>query len=367
MRVLRWAVLCGLCASPAVAQPTTTCDANHRRGGEIEEAIVGFQQAGASAASHTQNFFFDFFISRPLPIGKNPCPDPDAEQPVTKSDLFGPRGRWWGNVRVSSYPQQINTGVATFVTNFNQQVGELKVNELAQSAEFITGLEWRFLESPFALDGNDREERQLFALSLFAGGGAAGPFEPKETLSVFEVPPVTSPQYADFATRYPQAAKAQYVGFVNPDRDRFFREYSVGLRLMTFYVKKGLRGERDAPYMAAPAMISASIGQNEVVTGGALEGAVARFEAFYPLLLSGDRSSRAPIVYLFGAALLRLGSANQTTPFILNPVTTTDPAAMAAVRTNLAVVVSPTTRDTYMVGAGIDLTQLLRKPGSSGR
>ena len=365
MRRLLWCALFSLYAITASAQSTPTCETKHRRGGEIEEAIVGFQQAGASAAAHTQNFFFDFYISRPLPIGKDPCPDPDATDPKDRVDLFGPRGRWWGNVRVASYPQQVSTNVATFIANFQQQVGDLKVNELAQSAEFATGFEWRFLESPRALDGNDRDERQLFALSIFAGGGATGPFEPKETLSVFQVPAPSSPQYADFAAKFPDAAKAQYVGFVNPDRDRFFRQYSVGLRLMTFYVKKGQRGETDAPFLAAPAIISASVGQNEIVTGGRFDGAVARFEAFYPLLISGDRSSRAPIVYLFGAALLRLGSANQSTPFILNQIT--DPIAIAAASSSMAVVAAPTTRDTYMVGAGIDLTQLLRKPASSQR
>ena len=372
MRRLLWCVLFSMFATSAFSQSQSqsespsrsTCEANRRRGGEIEEAIVGFQQAGASAAAHTQNFFFDFFISRPVPFGKDPCSDLKASD-NDHEDLFGPRTRWWGNVRVASYPQQVSTNVATFITNFQQRVGDLKVNELAQSAEFVTGFEWRFLESPRPLDGNDRDERQLFALSIFGGGGATGPFEPKETLSVFQVPPPTSPQYADFAAKYPNAANAQFVGFVNPDRDRFFRQYSVGLRLMTFYVKKGQRGQSDAPYLAAPAMISASVGQNEVVTGGRFEGAVARFEAFYPLLLSGDRSSRAPIVYLFGAALLRLGSANEATPFILNQ--TTDPTAIAAAMPNMAVIATPTNRDTYMIGAGIDLTQLLRKPASSVR
>ena len=361
MLTFRLTALFSLFAASVFAQSTPPCEAKHRRGGEIEEAIVGYQQAGASAAPHAQNFFFDFYISRPLPLGKDPCPDPKAKDSHDKADLYGPRPRWWGNVRIASYPQQVSTDVATFVANFQQEVGALKVNELAQSAEFVTGFEWRFLESPRGLDGNDRDERQLFALSAFAGGGATGPFEPKETLSVFEVPAPTSPQYADFMAKFPQAAKAQYVGFVNQDRDRFFRQYSVGLRLTTFYVKKGMRGQSDVPYTAAPAVISASVGQNEVVTGGKFDGAVARFEAFYPLLIAGDRSSRSPIVYLFGAALLRLGAANQTTPFILKQV---DPAAIDAAIPNMAVVATPTTRDTYMIGAGIDLTQLLRKPGS---
>src|SRR5262249_20825218 len=34
---------------------------------DITTAIVGFEQAGASSADSNQQFFFDFFLSRPLP------------------------------------------------------------------------------------------------------------------------------------------------------------------------------------------------------------------------------------------------------------------------------------------------------------
>src|SRR5260370_25194553 len=54
-------------------------------------------------------------------------------------------GRWnlWGDVRIASSPQQVTTGVGTFVSSFATQVSNLPVNQLAQSADFQTGLEYR--------------------------------------------------------------------------------------------------------------------------------------------------------------------------------------------------------------------------------
>ena len=353
--VVAWlAVLCS-CASIAGAQDAPAplrCDQNKLNGGEIFEAIAGYEQSGGSAAKHTQDFFFDFFISRPLPLGSYPCCKGHEDY-----DFFGPRLRWWGNVRVASYPQQINAPVATFAADFSNQILSQPVNKLAETAEFVTGLEWRFAQFGHPINGNDRDEREQFALSIFGGAGAAGPIEPVETVQLFETPAASSPQRAAFERQFPNAAKSPYIGFISPDRDRFFRQYSVGLRLTTFYVKKGQAGRPDMPYMAAPAMVSVSLGQNEMITGGSLSGGVARFEAFYPLVFAGDRSERAGILYLFGTAMLHLGGANQSDPLILKPATN-----VQAFDPGVALVTAPVNRDVYVIGVGIDLGQLLKKP-----
>jgi hypothetical protein len=349
-----WLVIAviALTAIPARAQQATTPPKDpcqDRRGGEIAEAIVGYQQAGAASASHTQNFFFDFFISRPIPFTRTTdydCVHDEANR------RFGPASRWWGNVRVASYPQQIDTPVAKFLTDFSQTIGNVPVNKLAQSAEFVAGFERRISAFRFSLTGNDEAGRQRFVLSWFAGGGATGPFEPSDTLHVFVTPPQGSPQYAAFKAKYGAAADSPLIGFVSPDRSSFFRQYSAGVRLTTFY--EDVSGQ---PYMAAPALVSFSLGQNEQVTGGVMEGVVARFEAFYPLVLWGKRSERAGIVYLFGTAMIRVGGGSQTTPFILQPsdVPGYDP--------RVAIVPEASNRDTYMIGVGIDIGQLIKKPG----
>jgi hypothetical protein len=350
MRVIVSVFLSVVLASGVCAAQTNPerCKPEERRGGEIAEAIAGFQQAGAASAASTQNFFFDFYISRPLPLPGN------VDYPCLKDDdnsRFGPATRWWGNVRVASYPQQINTPAAQFVTDFGKQIGNVPVNKLAQSAEFVVGIERRMTSFKLGLAGNDALGRQRFVLGWFAGGGATGPLEPLQTLQVFATPSPASPQYPRFIATYPAAANSQYVGFISPDRDRFYRQFSGGVRLTTFY--EDVLGH---PYLAAPAIVSISFGQNEQITGGRMEGVVGRFEAFYPLVLWGDRSSRAGIVYLFGSALLRIGSSNTSDPFVLQPsdVPGYDP--------RVAIVTSPTNRDMYLIGAGIDIGQLIKHP-----
>ena len=338
-------------SAPKSQSSSKPCAAKDRRGGEIVEAIAGFQQAGAASAPHTQDYFLDLFLSRPLPLPTTQnysCIADDA------NSWFGPPWRLWGNVRVASYPQQVDTAVGQFATNFANNIASQPVNKLAQSAEFVVGLERRLWTFRNGLVGNDEAGRQRFVLSLFVGGGATGPLDPVESLRVFVTPAASSPQYAAFKAKYGDAvASSQYVGFVTPDRDKFFRQYSGGIRLTTFY--EDITGK---PYMAAPAMITFSLGQNEQVTGGTMRGVVGRFEAFYPLVLWGDRSTRGSgIVYLFGTAMLRLGGASQTTPFILQPAD-----GVQGYDPGVAIVAAPSNRDTYLIGVGIDVGQLIKKP-----
>jgi hypothetical protein len=136
---------------------------------------------------------------------------------------------------------------------------------------------------------------------------------------------------------------------VAPDRDRFFRQYFVGLRLTTQYA------DPDGNALtASPAMVSVSLGQNELVTGGYFWGTVARIEAFYPVPIHGDRASPLSSIYLFGSAFMKLSRANRTDPFLLNPavnVQGSDP--------NVVLVTSPSNRDLYKIGVGVDLIKLL--------
>ena len=127
-------------------------------------AIAGFHQAGASSAKSTQNFFFDFFISRALSSthlwgpydtdanGKPAPHGPDGTTTATQSDPWS-SGRWsmWGDVRIASAPQQVTSGVGTFVSTFGTQLANVPVNQLAESADFQSGLEFRlhtFVRNP---------------------------------------------------------------------------------------------------------------------------------------------------------------------------------------------------------------------------
>lgn len=309
------------------------------RNGEELRAIMGYQQAGASAAKSEQNFFLDFFISRPLAFMHH---DTDT-QPT--------RVRWWGNVRIASYPQQGDIPVSTFASTFVQQFGQLKVNQLAQSAEYLTGLDIRLLSSRLPFIGRSENTRQHFDLSLFGGAGATGPMDPQSTLHVFEVPAAGSAQRPAFDRNFP-GVTTPLIGFVSPDRDSFYRQYLLGLRLTTSYMDKYSR----SPLISAPAMFSLAVGQNELVTGGKLQGGVLRTEAFYPLPFfnrAQDRRGALAAIYLFGSSQIRLKRAHNLEPMILNPSTVSgsDPS--------VTIVTVPSNRDIYRIGFGIDLVHTI--------
>ena len=87
-------------------------------------AIVGWHQAGASSAESSQNLFFDFFIARPL--GK-------------AGKVYENKYNFWGQVRVASSPQQQTIPLSQFTPGFVEQLNNVPINKLTQSAEFLTG------------------------------------------------------------------------------------------------------------------------------------------------------------------------------------------------------------------------------------
>ena len=301
-------------------------------------AIAGFHQAGAASADSTQHFFLDFFIMRGL--GKE---DTVWESPVNL----------WGNVRVASVPQQVNGSVAEFASNFATEFGKVPVNELAQGAEFQAGLEYNVKTF------GDRRKRMLGLIGFY---GASGVFQPAAAqLSVFRAPVPGDAQFPEFErqvlNKSPEARGREFVGFVPPERDQFFRMWGFGFRVTTF--------DLDKPY-EPPATFAFTIGRDEAITGGRYESAVGRFDVFYPLPFHHE-DGKYSFVYLFGTANLRLfDRTQQRTPLILEGMTLVDspnpaaPKEIAPFDPRIAIVPSPSNRDTYRLGVGIDLAAVIR-------
>jgi hypothetical protein len=346
--------------------------------GEDMRAVVGYQQTGASSSPFTQDWFLDFYINRPLKFckqrklgQKTPAGTQSQAEHATESaydcslapdfDLGAPRWRWWGNVRVASYPQPGNQSVADLATGFATQLGSVKLNQLAQGAEFLTGIEYDFLKS-IAFRGFSENTRQRFYLGFIAGVGATGFFDaPSKNVQVFQVPAVGSPQSTAFMKAYPGIASAN-VGFISPDVERFPKQYLAGLRLTTRYVSPS-----GMPLTSAPAMLALTVGQNQVITGNQLRGVVGRIEAFYPLPF-GNRSESTlagafSSLYLFGNTEMKLGSSKSLPNLVLQPVTT------AAFDSSVTLVSAPNTRDLYRIGFGVDLVSFLAHltGGSAGK
>jgi len=310
---------------PASTNKVQATDANK----EWEaRAIVGYHQAGASSAKFSQNYFFDFFIMRAL-----------------SDDHLWDEHKWnlWGDVRIASFPQQISTGVGTFATNFATQASNLPVNQLAQGADFQTGLE-------YVLKHWEPLNRSYRSLGLVGYFGALGVFQPPDSqIEIFNVPAKTSLQYPAFAAAFPTAANATYVGFVPPNRERFYRNYGLGIRIATF--------DKDQP-LAPPATYTLSLGQDEAITGGILRSVVGKIDVFYPLPLGGT-SGKYKFLYLFGNTNLRLSRATSIPTFALqNP--NANGITVQPFDPNLAIVTVPSSRDTYRIGAGVDLVNLIQ-------
>lgn len=296
MKILLWAVLC----APLLSGGTADSEAR---------AIVGFEQAGASASKPGQNFFFDFFIDR---------------------RLHSERWSLWGEVRIASAPQ----AGAVPVVNFDPlaRAGALQLNELAETVEFHSGLDYH----PWQWNAGAGVRR----MGLVASFGAGGPLDPASRLRLFAAPSPASPQFRAFAEAFPTAAGAAYIGFATPDCPRFQRAWAAGIRLTTF--------ENSSP----AATYTTTVGQDEAIGGGHLSGLVWKVDVFYPLPVA---VGGARYLYLFGNCGLRLGRAIPLPALVLAPA----PVAVKGYGPDVAIVTVPGARDVYRIGLGIDAVALV--------
>ena len=329
LKFMRFIVLVVLSICPGSSQTT----------GEFTRTIVGFEQAGASASNSAQRFFFDLCVSIPFPVKQKIDSD------------FGPRWRSWGDVRITSVPQQIQSSVGAFAAAFPQQIADLKINEVARAAEFLAGAEVRIAQVRTAFPSLAGDTKQKFSLHLVFSGGVTTPLTPKDTLGVFSIAPGTlaSEQRTRLETLYPQVAGKTEVAFVTADRDRFFRQYYGGLRLKTHYFDNTAIPQ---PLARFPAMLDIAYGQNEAVTGGRFHGGVIRLEGFFPLPFE-----KARFFYLFGTAMLEPSRPGIIEPLLLQPP---DPTIRVPSAQVAMVTVSQVNRDYYRLGVGVDLSELVQ-------
>jgi hypothetical protein len=143
----------------------------------------------------------------------------------------------------------------------------------------------------------------------------------------------------------------EFVAFVEEDRDRFFRQYYVGLRAQTFFFNR-----HNVPIQRFPAQFDIQWGQNEYVTSGRLYGSVLRFDGYFPLPYE-----KARFINLFGTAFMRpVRGKTDIEPLALKPVFTAenngvfDTSKVFDPKT-LVLGVQRFNRDYYKVGVGVDL------------
>jgi len=262
---------------------------------------------GRSAAPKGQ-YYFEVFASTPLDSGAT---------------------RTWGSVKVASTPHQVDAPIQKFVAELATNIGNVKVNEIGHSGEFLIGLERRI---PLSL--------VPFNFSPIIAVGATTPINPEENISMFQVDSDNSV----LAQRFPATVGKQYVAFVPPQRDGAYWQYQAGVRLTTL---------QDRETATPEASVDLTLGQNQAITEGRFHGAVFRFEAMLHL----NPKFKVP-VYLFATGVMRLASAEFTDPLILAPA----PSNVTAPAPNVAVVTFPPSRlDLTRFGIGVDLIGIFKK------
>jgi hypothetical protein len=309
----------------------------------LTRAVVGYQQAGAASTDFEQNYFFDLFVSQSLPFRQRVDPN------------FGERWKTWGAIRAISAPQSGDVSIGELGGNFVTKVSALKANEAARVFDYLGGLEVRL---PFTVNGAllpsfDRDTRQKSSLSLILSGGFVTPSNPAQTVRTFRIS-------EQFRTRFKQEAPfgkefkgdeldgKDYVSFVQSDRDRFFRQYYVGLRMQTFFFNR----ISNVPLQRFPIQLDVMYGVNEYVTAGRAKGGVMRFDGYFPLPY--DKLS---FINLFGTAIVRPVRSNIKAPTILEAV---EDAKQFDPKT-VMIPVSQFSRDYYRVGVGIDFVSFIGK------
>jgi len=331
--------------------------------------VVGFEQAGGSSTESTTKPFLDLYLSAPFIFDRQSKADKE------KNLLKVPRVGTWGQIRLASTPEQL-TNISVLPSNLvNQLVQTDKINNLVQSFDFLAGLEARIFTAKGSFLGLIPGVRQKTRFYLAGGYGAISPLSvTAENVRMFKIPPTTSPQYQTFIERYgplKDPVNQTKIAFVPLDRDRFLRQWYVGIRTKTYYCEDEVCEQFKNRF---PGILDIMYGQSEAVTGGSRKYQMAgpsgtksknafvlRIDGFYPLPFKD-----ASFLFLYGTAMMKIGGlgTNITTPLILDPILPPVPSvddASVFIPSLEKLLLQQPNRDYYKIGVGVNLTELFNR------
>ncbi len=372
-------------------------------------SVAGLNLAGAASGDVKQNYFLEFDLNAPIgPAGKycqqleggkiEPGKEPKFIEHTERKVYFGGcrsneainakptdplNRRWWWffNPRLTSVPQQPTSLAGLNLQGVSDLFTGQKTN-LVQGVEVTGGVEWLFLKPrngvPFWSSYKNVHPR--IGMALVAGAGIQSPFSASsQNPPVFALDATNSTLLNQLTTIGLPASECTSTdgkgtcnhanfAFVDKDRSRFFRQYFAGLRLKTYYFSDRVRGKycdpgSDEPskcegvYNAFPGIIDLTVGQNESITGGQLRHWVFRMDAVYPLPFF-------PGLTIFGGVNAALERNKTSDPFfppsVVSGVTVSDKSVLTIHR-------SLPDRDTFHVGIGFDLVQLVHQISSKNK
>jgi hypothetical protein len=312
---------------------------------------IGLEQSMASSAEPKQKFFARIYLSNPFPIkiGKK------FNRPHSK---LGSPLTIWGDIRFTSLPQQINSGLAEAPEKFKEKLRDLEVNKIVRGVDFLVGLDWRIAQLP--LNGQKR-----YSLSLIGAWGASSPKSPIDSVQIYELNEdareLLSKEYEAYKTDIENEGK-KYVAFVYPDRKRFFQQFFFGFRIKS-YTKPELDENNNFNFIF-PATFEVSFGVNDFIESKSFNGSrrkpVLRIGGYLPFSFNvggGDIN-----IYLFGTALVQFRKVDKhditTHPIIMKPSPDTSfPGNNEVVQLPMKI----ERRDFFRIGIGVDLTTIVKK------
>jgi hypothetical protein len=320
------------CCILAVAISETTF-AQSNEGDDLSDAYTrlttGLEIAGGKPGDQKTTYLVDFLLTAPL----------TPERDKRRSPLLGT----WLNARLTSVPQQSVTKVKQFVGGFQPELLEASSKDLVNGLTFLAGVEF-----PLGRGVDFDSDKYRLSPMLVVAAGFITPGNASEQIPIFKLTPEARSTFnvpADTAEK-----KYGHIAFVSPERDNFYTQWYVGLRLRTnHYPKAGV--DKQSRF---PGIIDITVGQNSAVNGGTLGKGlkVWRIDAFYPLPKQG--------IYLFGAAFLHRKQRAERTPLILQAAD----AAVAVTGSDVFVhTLTPEerVRDLWKFGIGVDLIALFSR------
>lgn len=291
--------------------------------------IGGYEMVRATSASGKEKFFVDLYLSQPFPL-KFKNDEHSIDFPL----------RFWGNVRLSSAPQPKEKPIKEVDQNALSELADLSLSQITTSAEVLLGLELRLRTW-----GNEKSKYKN-TFSFIIATGAVKPFSATEdNPQIFKIP--EDPE--DFKKKYPgeNIEGKDYVTFVLPERNRFYKQFYMGFRLKTY--------EKKNNGLPLPYVFDMTWGVNEAASGD--EGhlfrkSVFRLDGFLPLPF------KLPIlklpVYIFGTLVVNTSKEKVEPPLSLEPVTDVQAYSPGV----LKVFRQDNDRDYFRIGLGINLANL---------
>lgn len=305
---------------------------------EDTRMTVGISSDISSGAAQSAGFMMDFALTAPL------------GRPVTRE--IKPGFGAWMNARFAGQAQKSAPSIKQFLGGFENSVASGSLTDVVQAVDVLIGGEVRITKRDFTFGG----DYQLQPLFFFGGGFTTTPPRTSQ-------PPVfvLTPEAADRFIPDADEQDYKFIGFVQPDRRSFDRQFYVGLRLRTHHFKHCEQGDvecNEDERVNFPGTIDVSFGRHSAVSGGSFGSAsnVFRLEAFYPL----PTNNRANAIYVFGSAFLHLKRLSDEEPIFL-----TAPSAAVPVPSPELYLHTLTgeerKRDAWRFGIAVDLVRLFKK------